>query len=471
MIKEGISTDVQAAIDTVHAPEGSLPDDRWTGKSLGKYHIVRRLGKGGMGVVYEAQDPILQRAVAIKVLREGMSDQPESVRKFLREARTAAKLNDLHVVSIYDADQEKGLCYLVMELMNGGSAHDRIRKWGPFGWVEATKVTIDACRGLAAVHAAELIHRDIKPSNIMRTESGLVKLADFGLALMVAKPAESSVVNGQVVGTPLYMSPEQCQGKKLDARSDIYALGATYYTLLTGKAPFDGDDPMKIMYGHCTAPIPDVREIDSTIPAACASLIMKTLAKDPRERPADAATFLLELEKVLALATSPDLQPLDWTAAKSTESELVVPTVIEPMVPAIRLKRTRTWLVVTGLILIAVAFAIGRYNTRQARNLVPSSPIEIVISETPSGEQGLKANEIQAYGTVVSLSFDPFDSTSPILRQNKYFPGRSYTRMHSDRSSRKRENSSSRSFRMALLRTLPAVSCCGGFQVLIPLIS
>ena len=143
-----------------------------------------------MGVVYQAVDPILQRAVAIKVLREGIAARPESVRKFLREVRTAARLNHPHVVAVYDADQEKGIVYLVMELMEGGSAHDRIHKWGPFDWVEATQVMADACRGLAAVHAAGLIHRDIKPSNVMRAHDGQVKLADFGLALTI-DPSDS----------------------------------------------------------------------------------------------------------------------------------------------------------------------------------------------------------------------------------------------------------------------------------------
>ncbi len=200
--------------------------DRWTGSFLGKYRVLRRLGRGGMGVVYEANDTILQRMVAIKVLRDSIAGRPDAVRKFLREAQCAAKLNHPHVVAVYDAADDKGIVYLVMELMEGGSAHDRVRQWGPFGWVEATQVIADACRGLAAIHAAGLIHRDIKPSNIMRAMDAKVKIADFGLALLSTGAADSGVPHGQVVGTPLYMSPEQCRGQKVDPRADLYALGA-----------------------------------------------------------------------------------------------------------------------------------------------------------------------------------------------------------------------------------------------------
>ena len=264
---------------TVDAPVGSLPSDRWTGSTLGKYQIIRRLGHGGMGVVYEAIDPILQRAVAIKVLREGLANQPDAVRKFLREARTAARLNHPHVVAVYDTNEEKGMCYLVMELMEGGSAYDRIRKWGSFGWVEATQVMVDACRGLIAVHFAGLIHRDIKPSNIMRTKDGIVKLADFGLAFALAStnPADSSTPNGQVVGTPLYMSPEQCRAENIDVRSDIYAMGATYYSLMTSQPPFDGKSPLDVMYGHCSEPVPDICDANPHVHTACADLIRRAL--------------------------------------------------------------------------------------------------------------------------------------------------------------------------------------------------
>jgi len=417
MLKEVNSSDSAQAVSTVRAEEGTLPSDPSIILSLGKYQVVRRVGRGGMGVVYEAVDPILERAVAIKVLREGVSAQPESVRKFLKEARTAARLNNPHVVPVYDADQEKGICYLVMELMEGGSAHDRIKKWGPFGWVEATNVIADACKGLAAVHAAGLIHRDIKPSNIMRTREGLVKLADFGLAL-TTNTGESSIINGQVVGTPLYMSPEQCRGEKIDPRSDIYALGATFYTLLTGKAPYEADEAMKVMYGHCAMPVPDVHHEDPRVPKPCSELLQRMMAKLPVERPADTTALLNDLQAVLALATSPDFLALDWGQEQSQPG--IVSTTISDVGSMSRPHRrsTRLWLVTLCLILTAIAFAVGRYGQRSA--VMPPVAVLPVPGEEektplpPISEEKKKEekNVIDARGPVAALRFQPGENSA-----------------------------------------------------------
>ncbi len=396
---------------TARASEDELAFDHWSGTTLGKYRIVRRIGRGGMGVVYQAVDPILQRAVAIKILREGIAAQPDSVRKFLREARTAAKLNNPHVVAVYDADQEKGIVYLVMEIMEAGSAHDRIRTWGPFGWVEATKVMLEACRGLTAVHAAGLIHRDIKPSNIMRAHDGLVKLTDFGLAL-TANPSDSNLPKGQAIGTPLYMSPEQCQAKKLDQRSDIYAMGATYYTLLTGNAPFEGKSPLEILYGHVNRPVPNVCDMNREIPAACADLIRRSMAKEPDKRPQDAAALLAELEGILTLDTSPKSKPLDWPE-QLQNTPVGVSTAVEPITPVYlttRRPRTRAWFIGVCLILMGVAFAVGRHFSRPA--LPPSGkPAPFVEKIGPAEELPSALTVFHVGGPATALAFDPLEGT------------------------------------------------------------
>ena len=414
MITEGNTTGAPNLASTLHAPDGSIPSDRWTGTTLGKYHIVRRLGRGGMGVVYEAKDPVLQRSVALKVLRDGIAAQPEAVRKFLREARTAARLNHHHIVSVYEADQEKGMCYLVMELMEGGSAHDRIRSWGPFGWVEATQVLADACRGLAAVHAAGLIHRDVKPSNIMRAEDGTVKIADFGLALTTTGSTETSTPNGQVVGTPLYMSPEQCRAEKIDGRSDIYSLGATYYTLLTGLPPFEGQCAMDIMNGHCSRPAPNPCEGAPFIPTACADLIRRTMAKNPAERPATAEALLAEIEAVLLLATSPDIQPLAWV--EHNDLTPASSTLVEPVSPSPLARRTRFWFVTICLLLMGGAYGAGRYFSRDrtpsiaAEKPVEENPAKALEPTSPSNKTpAIKTVEFEAGSQVNSLSFDSRD--------------------------------------------------------------
>jgi hypothetical protein len=421
MSTDGNSTGGPLAAVTAAAPDGELPaadGDRWVGAALGKYLILRRLGRGGMGVVYEAKDHVLQRAVAVKVLRDAIAAQPEAVRKFLREARAAARLNHPHVVPVYEAGEEKGFCFLVMELMEGGSAHDRIRKWGPFGWQEATRVLADACRGLMAVHAAGLIHRDIKPSNIMRTRDGLVKLADFGLALTAPGPADSTTPDGQVVGTPLYMSPEQCRGEKIDLRSDIYALGATYYTLLTGRPPFEADSAMEIMVGHCSKPVPDPRELNPQVPDACADLVHRAMAKLPADRPADAAALFFEFEALLGPGGSaPGDGTLDWSAGgvRTGPGSTINSTIAEPIRPIRPHRRTRAWLVVTCLLaMLAAAFGIGRYANRPKLTPPPPGDPPAFVAppgggpdEHPPGDPPARAAEFDAGGRVNSLAFDP----------------------------------------------------------------
>ncbi len=357
------------------------------------------------------------------MLKEGIAARPQAVRKFLREARTAARLNNPHVVAVYDAGQEKEIVFLVMELMEGGSAHDRIAKWGPFGWLEASQVMASACKGLAAVHTAGLIHRDIKPSNIMRAADGTVKLADFGLALTVAGTSDSSTHHGHVVGTPLYMSPEQCRGKTVDPRSDIYAMGATYYSLLTGLPPFDGKSSVDIMWGHCRGSIPDPCAVVAGIPAGCAELVRRTMAKDPAARPADADALIEDFQRIMQLATSPDIKLLDWAAnggtrvttaslppAMSTAMEAITPLSMEDAPPK---SRIGLWFAGICVLLMGVAFAVG-YHLSQPAAPIASSPTTATSrneAKEPKRDPIVpKTPPIEAGSKVTSLAFDPSNS-------------------------------------------------------------
>ncbi|MDB5335922.1 MAG: serine/threonine protein kinase [Planctomycetaceae bacterium] len=270
------------------------------GRLLGKYVVTRCLGQGGMGVVYEARDPLLERLVAIKVLA-AQDFAPEALQRLLQEARAIARLNHPHVVAIHEIDRHDAGYYLVMELAPGGSAQDRLTSSGPIPWHEATGMIAGACRGLMAAHAAGLIHRDIKPSNILLTTTGDAKLADFGLAKGVGPGSSSITTTGSIVGTPNYMSPEQCRGEKLDDRSDVYSLGITYYTLLTGESPFqDAGEALQIMYAHCMRPLPDPRQLQPDIPTPVVELLNRMLAKEPAQRPSSSQALLADLESLLA---------------------------------------------------------------------------------------------------------------------------------------------------------------------------
>ena len=278
-------------------------------KKLGKYLLKSKLGQGGMGVVYLAFDTRLRRDVALKVLPKAMSSNADAVKRFLREARVAARLNHPNVVAVHDVDQQRGLCFLVMELVKGHTAAELLAQ-GELSWTEATRLIADACRGLAAAHEAGLVHRDIKPSNIMRTHEGLVKLADFGLAKAANDShteVKSLTQSGAILGTPHYMSPEQCRGEPVDARSDLYSLGATYFTLLTGRPPYPDPQPMQVMFSHCSKPVPDPRTLRADLPAGCSAIVMRALSKSRAERFGSAKEMLAALSTLLASAPKLDL--------------------------------------------------------------------------------------------------------------------------------------------------------------------
>jgi serine/threonine protein kinase len=272
------------------------PAEPSVGGQLGKYVILRQLGAGGMGVVYEAEDALLKRRVAVKLLPSSVAADPVALQRFLREAQAAARLNHPNVVAIHEIDQREGTYYIVMELVPGGTAQARLNDGGPLPWEEATRMAVEACRGLAAAHAAGLIHRDLKPGNLMYAADGSVKLADFGLAKVTGNADGSVTALGQVMGTPHYMSPEQCRGEPLDPRSDVYALGATYYALLTGRPPYEAGTAVGILFAHCGSPIPDPRARNPGIPEACTAVVRRALAKEPAQRFASAAEMLAALE-------------------------------------------------------------------------------------------------------------------------------------------------------------------------------
>jgi serine/threonine protein kinase/ABC-type branched-subunit amino acid transport system substrate-binding protein len=280
---------------------GGVPTEGWIGKTLGKYQIIGVLGQGGMGVVFRARDPLIEREVAVKLLPEELAEDETALARFLAEAKSVGKLNHAHVVSIYDIGQEGQAYYIVMELMPGGSVADGLDLEHPRSVLEATRIVIDACKGLMAAHTVGLIHRDMKPANLMRTADGSVKITDFGLAKTNSARAREITQAGLVVGTPYFMSPEQCDAKPVDARSDIYSLGATYYSLLTGKHPYqDSNSVIQVMFGHCQGEIPEPRAVNASIPAACSAIIARAMAKTPDERYQSAGQMLADLEAVAA---------------------------------------------------------------------------------------------------------------------------------------------------------------------------
>jgi serine/threonine protein kinase len=258
----------------------------WLGRKLGKYKITEVLGSGAKGLVFRAHDTSIERDVAIKVLTGQLSADENERSRFLSEAKSAGKFNHVNTVTIHEAACDDSFLYLVMEIVSGGSALDHLERSGAYSVSEATRMAIEACKGLAAAHQEGFIHRDINPANLLLTEDGTVKISDFRLAKQTShENAQNLTLVGQVIGTPHFMSPEQCEFNSVDARSDIYSLGATYFSLLTGRRPYeDRNTEVEVMIAHCEADPPDPRDINPDVHAACAQIIEQAMASRADER-------------------------------------------------------------------------------------------------------------------------------------------------------------------------------------------
>ncbi len=261
----------------------------------GRYRVDDRLGTGGMAIVYRGTDLLLRRRVAIKVLRDQFARDDEFVKRFAYEAQAAAKLSHPNVVSVYDFGREGDCYYIVMELVEGETLAAILADGKRIPESVAIDYATQIAAGLAFAHRQELLHRDVKPANILVTHDDVLKLGDFGIARAVAENAIAVTQPGMVMGSVAYISPEQAQGKELDQRSDLYALGVVLYQMVAGKLPFTGDSPVAVALKHVTDPPPHIDPFALQISPALAATIEKLLQKQPRDRIASAA----ELGRVL----------------------------------------------------------------------------------------------------------------------------------------------------------------------------
>jgi serine/threonine protein kinase len=269
----------------------------------GQFRVEREIGRGGMGVVFLARDLKLDRPVALKVLPSLLATQPVTRERFLREARTAARLAHPNVVPIYRADEAGDTAFFAMAFVDGESLADRLRARGPFAPAEAVRVLRDTAWALAYAHASGVVHRDVKPENILiERQGGRVLVTDFGIAQHLAPGDPRLTQDGAILGTLHYMSPEQVQGHAIDGRSDLYALGVVGFQLLSGRLPFDTLEGPAVLVAHATRPAPRLADIAPSVPATLAAVIDRTLAKDPAERFASGEELADALAKALEQA-------------------------------------------------------------------------------------------------------------------------------------------------------------------------
>ncbi|MEI4277623.1 Stk1 family PASTA domain-containing Ser/Thr kinase [Klenkia terrae] len=262
----------------------------------GRYRLEERIARGGMSTVYSATDLRLHREVAVKVMVEHLAHDPAFVDRFIREARAAAMLSHPNVVGVSDQGSDQGLVYLVMELVRGRTLRDLLQARGRLTVGEAFAVLEPVLSGLTAAHRAGIVHRDIKPENVLISTSGQVKVADFGLARAVAGTGHTSHTGGVLIGTVAYLSPEQLERGRSDARSDVYAAGVVLYELLTGHPPYAGDTPLAVAYQHVHHDVPAPSLETPSVPWQVDELVGRTTRRDPGARPLDAGAFLAEIE-------------------------------------------------------------------------------------------------------------------------------------------------------------------------------
>jgi len=286
---------------------------------LGGYRIFRLLGEGGMGIVLEAEDPDLNRRIALKVMQPRYAGDPAYRQRFLREARHVARVKNDHVVTVHRVGEAGGVPYLAMELLAGESLAAHLRRRTRLPWPEVVLIGLETARGLAAAHQQGLIHRDIKPGNIWledrnaalsageggEAEEARVKILDFGLA-RILEGEETLTRSGVVMGTPAYMAPEQAAAQDVDARADLFSLGCVLYELLTGSRPFQGGSTLAILQQLAVHQPPSPAQLQPEVPAALSSLVEQLLAKDREQRPASAAAVIAALQAIEAEQSSPE---------------------------------------------------------------------------------------------------------------------------------------------------------------------
>jgi len=273
--------------------------DGLAGTRLQHFALTRLLGRGGMGAVYHGTDVSLDRPVAIKVLALDIAHDPEIVERFEREARAQARLRHPNVAQIYFIGEDRGFHFFVMEYLEGPGLDALLAKTAPLPWTEAVDYALAAARGLRAAHAQGFVHRDVKPSNLMLDNEAGIKILDFGLVKSMRGDSQLTR-DGAIIGSPLYMSPEQGRGQVADHRSDIYSLGCTLYHMLCGQPPFSGPSPVGIMSMHVTDRPKPVRDLNPQVPQVVAKIVERMLAKDPKDRPQDYDELVAALEAARA---------------------------------------------------------------------------------------------------------------------------------------------------------------------------
>jgi len=287
------------------------------GRKVARYEITRELGRGGMGVVYQAEQPSLGRDVVLKALQRGLDDDPREQERFEREARAVAAVHHPNVVAVYDCFRFRGRLFIAQEYVDGADLGSVVARTGPFAARIAALLALEIARGLEEIHGRGLVHRDLKPANVMLGRAGEVKLADFGVALDARGPGLTRT--GTALGTPAYMSPEQLQGARLDFRSDLFSFGVLVYELVSGQLPWGepGEESMALAQRIETRRPRPLRAVAPAAPRALGRVLRRCLVARAARRPASTGDLRRRLEAALGAPSPADARAeiADWLAA------------------------------------------------------------------------------------------------------------------------------------------------------------
>lgn len=387
-----------------------------------RYRIIDTLGEGGMANVYLAEDIILQRKVAVKILRLDLQNEPQTQARFKREALATSELSHPNIVSVLDVGTDHGLHYMVMEYVDGPDLKEYIRQNAPLDLHEVIRIMDKILSSVALAHKHNVIHRDLKPQNILMDKRGNIKIADFGIA--VALNQSSVTQTNSVMGSVHYMSPEQTRGGLVTKQSDIYSLGIILYELITGTVPFNGDTPVSIALKHAQEPIPSIRKKDHSVPQALENVVLKATAKDPRDRYATAQAMQADLDSSLnpERADEPVFVP---NHGNNNDKTIVLPGFKAPekeqptesdeeTKPDKKEKKKDFWqnvkshkwwwifsIIATGLIIFIMIFALSGSNNKPHQVHIP----DVTNITERSAEKKLEAAGLQI-GKVVKRQSD-----------------------------------------------------------------
>lgn len=373
-----------------------------SGQTLGPYTLLNRIGMGGMASVYRAYQANMDRYVAIKVLPREFAEDPGFVGRFQQEARIIAKLEHRHILPVYDYGEDAGITYLVMRFVDGGTLKDLVRGVG-IDPQDALRLVAQVADALDQAHRQGVVHRDVKPSNVLLDRDGDAYLTDFGIARL-AESVSQFTGSGQLIGTPFYMSPEQCRGNPADPRSDIYSLGIMLYELVTGRLPFEAETPIAVVLMHIQDPLPPPRAVNASIPEAVERIILQATAKAPDDRFQTAGDMAVALRLVLATAASGGVAGVSADRIPP-EAGIEVPpsaTQRQPSAPLPAWQRMKPLLLggtVLAMLVLAIALTLLVLSGRQPGESQVTASVgdtREALTQTATGAAGQAATESTA---------------------------------------------------------------------------